>query len=496
MNQIAILGASGDLTARKLIPALVGSARLNAFTRPVQVIGVSRSAKSSEEWRDELGAWLDDADAEVWASFRDNVHYVAADTTQADDVQRLLHTMDELAHGAGADPDQVGRLFYLALKPVLFGPVVEQLSLAGALRCDPRETVSWRRVVVEKPFGTDLATAQALNDGLLAHLREDQILRIDHYLGKETVQNILAFRFQNAIFEPLWNRNHVEAVEITVSEEVGMEGGRGAYYDTAGALRDMIQNHVLQVLALVAMEPPSSMSAEAVRNEKVKVLQSLRTPSLDAVSENSVRAQYTSGPSRDRGYLEEDGVAVDSTTETYAAIRAQIDNWRWEGVPFLLRTGKCMPRRYTEVVLHFRVPPVDLLNGPVLGDVCRLRPNALHLSIQPVEGIRLGFLVKRPGNGQVMQHATLGFDYRDLDAEPSAPAYQRLLLDALEGNATLFIRGDEVEAAWRFADAIRAGWDAGAPVHSYPAGTAGPAAAGELYRGCEGTWGTGEGAIE
>lgn len=484
--QIVIFGASGDLTARKLVPALVGSAAAGAFTKRVQLIGVARRPKKTAEWRAELETWLDDEGKSRWAQFADQVHYAQCDVLQDGQAERLHHLLDSLAVEDGLDPKTVGRLYYLALKPDLFAPVVERLSAERMLA--ERTPEAFRRVVVEKPFGTDLESALALNSRLRAHLKEHQIFRIDHYLGKETVQNILALRFQNAIFEPLWNRKHIESVEISVCESLGMESGRGRYYDTAGALRDMMQNHLLQVLALVAMEPPSSMNADAVRNEKVKVLESLTPYRPEQVAENVVRAQYLGDDDR-CGYRQEDGVPDDSQTETFLAARAQIHNWRWSGVPFLLRTGKRLNARYTQVVLRFKAPPLDLLGGPSEFDICPLRPNTLRILIQPSEGIRLDFLVKQPGAGAVMRPSTLGFDYADLETGPSAPAYQRLLLDAIEGNATLFIRADEVEAAWRFADSIRAGWTSTeAPMHTYRSGERGPEAADALFRGCEGVW--------
>jgi len=485
LTQIVILGASGDLTSRKLVPALLGNFAEGHFDKAIQVIGVSRSRKADEEWRRSLDAWIPPERADAWERFDSCLSWVSADVSVPEQAAGLGRRLDELAGS-----QTYNRLYYLALKPDLFGATVRALSVSGLLRAEPGS--GWRRVIVEKPFGRDLASARALNQELLEHVREEQLFRIDHYLGKETVQNILSFRFQNAIFEPLWNRKHVESVEISVCETVAMEGKRGAYYDTAGAIRDMVQNHVMQVLALVAMEPPASMDADAVRSEKVKVLTALRTFRPDEVSDSVVRGQYAEGPARDHGYLAEPGVAADSSTETYVAIRAQIDNWRWSGVPFLLRSGKAMNKRYTEVVLRFKTPPLDLLAGPIAGQACALRPNDLRLLIQPLEGVRLSFLVKKPGAGMTMLKSELGFDYDDLDSGESPPAYQRLLLDAIEGNATLFIRGDEVEAAWTFVDAIRAGWEeSDSPIYPYEAGSKGPEQADDLFHGCEGIWGSG-----
>ncbi|MCB9686546.1 MAG: glucose-6-phosphate dehydrogenase [Alphaproteobacteria bacterium] len=487
--QIVIFGASGDLTARKLIPALLGNVAVGALSPDaVQVIGVSRSARTSEQWREDLAAWVPVELAEAWPSFVPCLHYVTADASVPEQLERLHQELDRLAEPMGGE-SKVGRLFYLALAPELFGPVVGCLAGRGMTECPVDAADGWRRVVIEKPFGVDLPSAQALNRELLRWLREEQIYRIDHYLGKETVQNLLTLRFQNAIFEPLWNRNHVESVEISVLETVAMEGRRGAYYDGAGALRDMVQNHLMQILALVAMEPPGSLSAAAVRGEKIKVVGSLRRFTPKEVATHVVRGQYVAGPSRDQAYRQEIGVAPRSRTETYVAARVLVDNWRWSGVPFLLRTGKALHRASTEVLLRFRTPPVDLLNGPVSPDVCRLRPNTLRILIQPEEGVRLSFLVKEPGAGMRMRSSELGFDYGDLGSDRTPPAYQRLLLDAIEGNATLFIHKDEVEGSWAFADAIRAGWEeADPPVHRYPAGSHGPEAADALWHGCEGGW--------
>ncbi|MEZ4237370.1 MAG: glucose-6-phosphate dehydrogenase [Myxococcota bacterium] len=492
--QIVIFGASGDLTSRKLVPALLRNFAEGAIPQDAQVVGVSRSDRTSEAWRDQLAQALDGdgAGRAAWARFAGRFHWITADASKPEALEQLEQRLDSLAGQLGTTPQQVGRLFYLALAPDLFGPVVAALSSRNMLQSLPSATEGWRRVVIEKPFGTDLASARKLNDELITWLREDQIFRIDHYLGKETVQNILAFRFQNAIFEPLWNRNHIESVEISVCETVAMEGRRGAYYDGAGALRDMVQNHMMQLLALVGMEPPASLHAEAVRSEKVKMISSLRCFSPQEVASHVIRGQYVAGPARDRAYRDEDGVAPKSRTETYVAIRALVDTWRWSGVPFLLRTGKALEKAYTEVVLNFRTPPADLLNGPLPADTCALRPNRLRLLIQPSEGVRLSFLVKQPGAGMVMRPSELGFDYADIGSDETPPAYQRLLADAVDGNATLFLRGDEVESAWRFVDAIRDGWEeADPPVHRYPAGSAGPESAETLWRGCEGIWGTG-----
>ena len=485
-SQIIIFGASGDLTSRKLVPALFASFRDGAFSGPVQVIGASRRKKTDAEWRAALAEWIPADQREAFDAFAESIHYQATDGTDSASLTALSDRLDQLAGGQAA-----GRLFYLALAPRLFAPTVAQLSAAGLLEWADGDP-SWRRVVVEKPFGNDLASARALNAELHRHLREEQILRIDHYLGKETVQNILALRFQNAIFEPLWNRQHVESVEISVCESVTMEGGRGAYYDGSGAMRDMLQNHVLQILALVAMEPPNSMAADDVRGEKVQVLRALSRFTPERVARDVVCGQYVQNEHGARAYLAEPGVPAESRTETFVALRANIHNWRWNGVPFLLRTGKALQKRYTDVTLRFRVPPVDLLGGtPADADVCVLRPNALTLSIQPTEGIQLQFMVKQPGSGQSMRPAALGFDYDDLFGEATPAAYQRLLLDAIEDNRTLFIRGDEVEAAWEFIDSIKAGIGPDTPRHPYPAGSWGPEAANTLFRGCEGIWGRG-----
>jgi glucose-6-phosphate 1-dehydrogenase len=477
--QVIIFGASGDLTARKLVPALAHLACKGA--PEFHLIGVARRPLGDEGFRDLLRERMDGADREAFEELAPRVHYLRGDVGQEGDLERIREALDELPGGTCA-----GRLFYLSLKPDLFIPAVESLGRAGMLH-QVAPTEPWRRVIVEKPFGHDLESARTINRALHEWLREDQLYRIDHYLGKETVQNLFALRFNNAIFEPLWNRQHIELVQITVAEEVGMENGRAGYYDTVGAMRDMLQNHMLQILAMIAMEPPSSLDPETLRDQKVNVLKSLRLPS----GLNCVRARY-------QGYLDEEGVQPGSTTETYVALRTELETWRWSGVPFLLRHGKRMAKRFTEVKVHFKVPPIQLFDrvdgeSPVAlpdGSVCRLRPNSLTLSIQPREAMSLSFGVKVPGSGMAMTPAELSFDYKDRFGISTPPAYERLLLDAILGDPTLFLRTDEVEASWRFADALQDLWKGpeAPPILEYPTGGWGPDQAEDLFRGCEGGW--------
>ena len=502
--QVVIFGASGDLTLHKLMPALASLAGKDRPTGGFSVIGVSRTPKSDEEYRREVGERMPAELKEAYARLAPRVYYAQADVASSADVARLATYLDELPGGREA-----GRLYYLSLKPDLFAPATAMLKAAGLLEQAEGGT-PFRRVIVEKPFGRDLESAQALNHALHGSLREDQLFRIDHYLGKETVQNLLGFRFHNAIFEPIWNRHHVEHIQITVAEQLGMESGRAGYYDTTGAARDMLQNHMLQVLALVTMEPPTSLDAWALRSQKVNLLRSLHVPGPQLALRNSLRARYTAGEMNGKpvpGYLEEKGVPAGSTTETFVAIRAEIDSWRWAGVPILLRHGKRMPQKFTEVRVQFRVPPLQLFNRPEglsddefrekvrEGSLCQMRPNVLTLGIQPRETIGLSFGVKTPGAAMIMAPAELAFDYRDHFGQTTAPAYERLLLDALQGDATLFVHAEEIEASWRFVDAYRHAWDSpeAPPLGEYPAGAWGPDGADDLFHGCEGGWSQGQG---
>lgn len=478
---VVIFGASGDLTARKLIPALYHLFLGKQLPQPVRIIGFARREKSDDQWRGELRAALDQfsrtkpVDEAVWNEFAKNISYCIGDFS---DVKAYARLKEQLA----AFKDEKLRnnlLFYLATPPSQFAEVVEHLHNAELLRRE--DGASWQRLVIEKPFGHDLASAVTLNDELTRYAHEKQVYRIDHYLGKETVQNILMFRFSNAIFEELWTRHTIDHVQITVSEKLGV-GGRGGYYEEAGAIRDMVQNHLLQVLALVAMEPPVVLDAEPIRDEKVKLLKSIRPIPPQFVDKQVVRGQYFAGMIDGElrpGYRQEAKVKSDSNVETYAALKLFIDNWRWSGVPFYLRTGKALPLSASEVRVQFRPAP-HILFAAQCGTT--LDANALTLRLQPDEGIYLRFNGKVPGTSIQVRPVRMNFNYNTEFGAYTPEAYERLLLDVMAGDATLFIRRDEVETAWDIVDSIRGGWN-DRPLTNrefYSAGTWGPVAADDL----------------
>jgi len=489
---IIIFGASGDLTARKLIPALYHLAKDKQLPPDYRIIGFARREKTDVSWREELRSALEQfsrtkpIDEAVWKSFSEHIFYCRGDMTEAEAYKALATRLDSF----GSPPLRHNLLFYLATMPSQFGEVVEQLHNAGLMqKSDGNGSSGWQRIVVEKPFGHDLDSAHQLNQELTRFAGESQVFRIDHYLGKETVQNILMFRFSNSIFERLWNRESVDHVQITVSESLGV-GQRGGYYEEAGALRDMVQNHLLQVLSLVSMEPPVSLDAESIRDEKVKLLKSIRPMSPEDVGRQVVRGQYFAGKVDGElrpGYRQEPKVKPDSNVETYVALKLFIDNWRWSGVPFYLRTGKYLPFSASEVRVQFRPTP-HVLFAAECGQ--NLDANALALRLQPNEGIYLRFNGKVPGTSLEVRPVRMHFSY---DAEFGAytpEAYERLLLEATAGDATLFIRRDEVEAAWQIVDSIRRTWE-GKPLTNrefYSAGTWGPVAADDLLAQMNHSW--------
>ncbi|MFM7034831.1 MAG: glucose-6-phosphate dehydrogenase [Planctomycetia bacterium] len=442
-HSIVIFGASGDLTSRKLVPALYNLARAGQLPPETRIVGFSRTSMSDDAWRASLrettAGHADAFDGSAWESFAGSIHYQPGDIGKADDFAALARRLDSLEAGAGST-----RVFYLATAPQFYEPAVAALGM----HCMAAETAGPRRIVVEKPFGTDGATARALNTHLHSVFAESQVYRIDHYLGKESVQNMLALRFANTIFEPVWNRRYIDHVQITVAEEVAV-GRRGGYYDSAGVLRDMFQNHLLQLLMVTAMEAPVKFNADAVRNEKVKVLEAIRPLDLERVAAAGVRGQY-------QGYLEEPGVAPGSQTATFGAIRLEIDNWRWQGVPFYLRSGKAMSCRTTQIVIAFRQPPLELFAaGEHRG---QREANRLVVQIQPAEGIQLHFQTKVPGEGMRLRLTDLEFSY-SREFEGRLPeAYEPLLLDVLTGDASLFARSDEVEKSWEIIDPFVRAW--------------------------------------
>lgn len=497
---LVIFGASGDLTARKLIPAVYTLWREGYVSDRVPIVGVARRDKSDESFRNELFEALRDAgDAqpgEEWDRFARRLFYRKLDLQNADDFTRLRTQLEVIEEDCGVPGN---RVVYLATDPSLFIPSVEGLAQAGLIpEENPERNHPWLRVVFEKPFGHDLDSARELSQTLGRLLSEEQIYRIDHYLGKETVQNILLFRFGNSVFEPLLNRGHVDHVQITVAESQGIERGRGGYYDQSGALRDVLQNHLLQLLCLVAMEPPSMFRAKDIRDEKLKVLEALEPGDASGISKWAVMGQYAAGEVNGAsvvGYREEDRVPPESHRETYVGMEAFVENWRWAGVPFFLRTGKRLPTRVTEIAVQFKLPPLHLFTTVECeGDLCDLvgaRPNTLVFRIQPDEAIFLTFSTKRPGMQYQIEPVTMNFLYEQSFDRHLPEAYERLLLDVLRGDSTLFTRSDELEAAWRFVTPVLEAVESGTlRPETYSAGTWGPKEADKLLTKTGRVWRT------
>ena len=477
---IVIFGATGDLTHRKLVPALYNLAADGELPPATTVVGFARRKKTDDEFRNELEETTrkfsrQTVRDDIWKTFAQSISYHQSEFEDEAGYKTLAQRLDKIDKERGT---RGNRLFYFAAAPEQFEPILKNLKAAGLN--ETREG-SWARVVVEKPFGHDVASARELNRIVRNSFSEEQTYRIDHFLGKETAQNILVLRFANAIFGPLWSRHYVDHLQITAAETLGVEG-RGGYYESAGALRDMVQNHLLQLLCLVAMEPPTDLRADSIRDEKVKVVRSIRRYRREDVATNVVRGQYAQGAIDGKpvaAYREEERVKPDSVTDTFVALRLYIDNWRWSGVPVYLRVGKRLPKSATEISVHFKHAPPVLFNK----ETTALDQNVLVIRIQPDEGISLRIQAKMPGTTLRIQPVKMDFHYGTSFGKPSPEAYERLLLDAMSGDATLFARHDEVEEAWSFIDLIENAWtaDKNAPqLYFYPAGSWGPEEADEL----------------
>jgi glucose-6-phosphate 1-dehydrogenase len=482
---VVIFGASGDLTKRKLMPALYNLGVSRSLPSGFAVVGVARREKSNDQFRAEMKEGVSSfsrrkpLDPAVWSDFEKAVSYVRGAFDEQETYTALKKHLEDLDHDRGT---RGNRLYYLAVPPAEFGTIVRRLKEAGLVSTTQteREGGPWTRVVIEKPFGHDLESSRVLNDTIAEAFDESQVFRIDHYLGKETVQNLLVFRFANSLFEPIWNREHVDHVQITVAEEIGVEG-RGKFYEQTGVTKDIVENHLMQLLCLTAMEPPISLHADAVRDEKVKVLRSLRRMERTMVQENVVRGQYQRGFVKGEevpAYRDEPDVARDSKVETFVAMRVFCDNWRWGGVPFYVRAGKRLQRRVTEIAIQFKKVPHSLFHAPDGG----ISPNVLAVRVQPDEGIALRFTTKEPGNQTILRDVAMDFRYGSAFGSNTPEAYERLLLDSMRGDATLFTRRDEVEEQWAFMDRVIDAWRevANVPPPLYPAGTWGPEQADDL----------------
>jgi glucose-6-phosphate 1-dehydrogenase len=475
---LVIFGATGDLARRKLLPALYNLAHEGALPERFNLIGVSRRDQSDDEFRNQARESIQQfsrraPDEQVLEGLLGRMSYLGIPFDDTPGYAKLGAAMEALDEENGLP---LNRVYYLSTAPEFFPVITENIKENGLHRAEHSEV----RAVIEKPFGTDLASARSLQDVVHSVFRERQVFRIDHYLGKETVQNVMAFRFANYMFEPVWNRNYIDHIQITAAEDIGI-GTRAGYYDGAGALRDLVQNHMLQLLTLVCMEPPASFEANKVRDEKVKVLQAIEPPTPEQVAEMTVRARYTRGMVGGEevpGYLEEEGVPEDSDTETFAALRLDVHNWRWAGVPIILRTGKRLARKVTEIAVQLK--PVPHLAFASKGSV-GVQPNQLILTVQPNEGVSLSLGAKIPGATMRIRPVNMEFLYGTSFMSQSPEAYERLILDAMRGDATLFTRNDEVDAQWSIIDPILQAWDAGhPPIREYEAGSPGPAAADAL----------------
>jgi glucose-6-phosphate 1-dehydrogenase len=475
---IIMFGASGDLARRKLMPALYDLAFHSCLAPSFRLLGFARTKMSDEDFRKSAGEALpkgqeEGADESKKSEFLKSLQYFSGDYDDPEAFQKLAKRLEELDKEGGLGGN---RLFYLATPPEVYTHVIQQLKKANLTKS--KNDKSWTRIIIEKPFGRDLASAKELNAKVLESFDESQVYRIDHYLGKETVQNMLVFRFGNGIFEPLWNRNYIDSVQITAAESLGVER-RAAFYETAGAMRDMIQSHVLQLTSLVAMEAPARFDATSVRNEKIKVLQSMRPFTSESVWKDVVRGQYGSGQIDGKpvpGYRQEPGVKPDSSTDTFVALKLHVDNWRWSGVPFYLRSGKRLGHAHTEVAILFKRAPHMVFRGE------NTETNSLVLNIQPEEGISLSFGAKTPGAQMHIRPVKMDFEYKDTFGTSTRPAYATLINDCIRGDATLFDRADSVEAAWALVDPILKTWESASapPFPNYPAGSDGPRASDDL----------------